>query len=358
MSFPRTKFIPLDVSFPALPVIRDNGSVLVATARSGCGKVVVIGKMTPLYKKGFEKLLTNCINYLVPADDRNTFCILPGLNPKVIGHVAQLYNDTCFDVVQVNDILGEVEQCAVIVASGSEKYTDDEDAAILEAVSDGAGLLVAGKVGANNDLTESVGITFITGKENRVTSNGVDMDLSPTDPNQCITIQPDYGGETPCNITSIGDRAFVPVEGIGAGYYGAGRIAIIGDQAMLTNLFEAQNNRFLLQQVMTFVSQSKVTCNCTMGCFSRCRRFELFSENYETEFGVTIPVKEVTETCGTCCIALNLRDIDIVDTNMLHAYVTDGGCLFLTCNDRRNLYDVDAINEFLLPFGFEIGFSG
>ena len=361
MTFPRTRFIPLDVSPPAIPVLIDNGSVLVAAsryfcgepeARRDCGKVVVSGKHTILFKKGFSTLVTNIINYLLPADDLRNICVLPGLNDKVLSRLSELYNDTCYNVVSVTDVLTEVKDCAVIIASARD-YTEDEDSAILDAVCDGAGLLVVGKRGANNDLTGSVGITFRVGSN--VRSNGVDIDLAPILPQQCLFGNLEFG-EAPCNITSLGELAFVPDEGIGVGYYGAGRVAIIGSQPILTNPELFQNSSIYLQTLLNFVSRSDVHCNCTLGCFTRCSVFETFSTNYRDIANVDLSVKEITEACGTCCVGLNLRDVDSIDAEALYAYVRDGGCLITTCRNSRR-YDNMAINAFLRPFGFEIAIS-
>ena len=362
VSFPRTGFISLDVSSPAIPVLSDNGFVLVAAARyscSGpggrrdCGKVVVSGKHTILFKTGFSALVTNIINYLLPAGDLRNICILPGLNQKVLRRLTELYNGTCWNVVPVAEILEEVKDCAVIVANAAGNYTDEEDKAILDAVCEGAGLLVVGKNGANNDLTGEAGITFNKGKENRVKSKGVDVNLVPIRPQQCLTSDLVFG-EDPCRITSVSDLAFVPSEGVGVGYYGAGRVAIIGSQPILTDPDLFQRNRLYIQDLLSFASQSKQNCSCTLGCFSRCGTFETFSANYATAFGVALPVKEITEACGTCCVVLNLRDVDGVDADALYAYVRGGGCLILTCRNRKT-YDINAINVFLGPFGFEIG---
>ena len=361
VSFPRTGFISLDVSPPAIPVLSDNGSVLVAAARyfcdgpggrRDCGKVVVSGKHTILFKTGFSALVTNIINYLFPADDLRNICILPGLNQKVLRRLTELYNGTCWNVVPVAEILEEVKDCAVIVANAARDYTDEEDKTIQDAVCEGAGLLVVGKNGANNDLTGEVGITFKKGKENRVKSKGVDVNLVPILPQQCLFGDLDFG-EAPCRITSVSDLAFVPSEGIGVGYYGAGRVAIIGSQPILTDPDLFQRSQTYLQTLINFVSRSNAHCNCTLGCFFRCPDFETFSANYKDFCDVTVFVEEITEACGTCCIALNLRDVDRVDADALYGYVRGGGCLILTCRNRR-AYNINAINVFLGPFGFEI----
>ena len=357
--FPRTGFIPLNVSPPAIPVLSDNGTVLVAAsryfcgepeARRDCGKVVACGKHTILFKRAFSTLVTNIINYLFPADDLRDICILPGLNDKSFRRLSQLYNGTCWKVVSVTDILAKVKDCAVIIASASMDYTEDEDKAILDGVCEGAGLLVVGKSGAKNDLTGEVGITFRKGE--RVKSKGVSMNLSPILPQQCLFGDLDFG-EVPCNVSSIDDLAFVPNEGIGVGYYGAGRVAIIGSQLILTNSDLFQRSQIYLQTLLNFVSRSDVHCNCTLGCFSRCSDFEKFSTNYKNVSEVSLTVRKITDACGTCCIALNLRDVDKVDADALYAYVRDGGCLILTCRNRKG-YHVNTINTFLRPFGFEI----
>ena len=361
MTFPRTRFIPLDVSPPAIPVLIDNGSVLVATsryfcgepeARRDCGKVVVSGKHTILFKKGFSTLVTNIINYLLPADDLRNICVLPGLNDKVLSRLSELYNDTCYNVVSVTDVLTEVKDCAVIIASASVVFTEDEDSAILDAVCDGAGLLVVGKRGANNDLTTRFGITFRTVRTERVTSSGVNINLVPIPPQQCLLGVLD-SEETPCNITSNSELATVPTEGIGVAYYGAGRVSVVGNQAILTNPDLFSRNSDYIQRLLAFTSQSKQYCNCSLGCFSRCTTFEQFSSNYANEFNVTLPVVEITEACGTCCVGLNLRDVDSIDAEGLYAYVRDGGCLITTCRNSRR-YDTVAINAFLGPFGLQV----
>ena len=355
MTFPRTKFIPLDVSPPAIPVLNDNGSVLVAASRYSCdgvscGKVVVSGKHTILFKKGFSTLVTNIINYLLPADDLRNICILPGLNDKVLSHLSELYNDTCFNVVSVTDVLTEVKDCAAIIASASTVYTEDEISAILDAVCYGGGLLVVGKRRAKNNLTSEVGITFRTGRG--VGSSGVNTSLVPISPQQCLSGVLELG-ETPCIITSNSELATVPAEGIGVAYYGAGRVSIIGNQAILTDPDLFSRNSDYIQRLLAFTSQSKENCNCSLGCFQRCTTFEQFSLNYANEFNVTLPVVEITEACGTCCVALSLRDVDRIDADALYAYVRDGGCLILTCRNSRR-YDIVAINAFLRPFGLEV----
>lgn len=354
VTFPKTNFIPLNVSPPAIPVLIDNGSVLVAASRYlcdgvACGKVVVSGKQNILIKKGFSTLVTNIINYLLPADDLRNICVLPGLNDKVLSRLSELYNDTCYNVVSVTDVLTEVKDCAVIIASASVVYTEDEDSAILDAVCNGAGLLVVGKRGANNDLTTNVGITFRT---ERAKSSGVNINLVPIPPQQCLLGVLD-SEETPCNITSNSELATVPTEGIGVAYYGAGRVSVVGNQAILTNPDLFSRNSDYIQRLLAFTSQSKQYCNCSLGCFSRCTTFEQFSSNYANEFNVTLPVVEITEACGTCCVGLNLRDVDSIDAEGLYAYVRDGGCLITTCRNSRR-YDTVAINAFLGPFGLQV----
>ena len=143
-------------------------------------------------------------------------------------------------------------------------------------------------------------------------------------------------------------------EGIGAAYYGAGRVLLIGNQAIVQNRDLARENIDFIKEAISFVQDCN-NCSCEIGYMMRGTPFKRLSKTLSDE-GIDVPAVEITEDemCTSCCVGINLGVIrgNNVDAEAVQEYVYNGGCLILTCPDAST--NVRPINDLLEPFGLEI----
>ena len=169
-----------------------------------------------------------------------------------------------------------------------------------------------------------------------------------------MAIMVDYGNKEPAEIKSIADNGFVVQEGIGAAYFGAGRVLLIGNQAIVQNRDLARENIDFIKEAISFVQDCN-NCSCEIGYMMRGTPFKRLSKTLSDE-GINVPAVEITEDemCTSCCVGINLGVIrgNNVDAEAVHVYVYNGGCLILTCPDAST--NVRPINDLLEPFGLEI----
>ena len=343
----------LEVSGDAFPFVEgDDGPVFVAT-RSGCGKVVVAGaqQIFTAFNSSERPLAVNILNWLSSAGGKEIGILRLSQDATTI--LTQAVEDTCFNVTTIpDDQQTNLDPYDILISHTRIDYDSMVDAAVVEAVNAGKSLFLFTRTRRNNnDLSGAFGITITN------TLTGVNVNVTPPsqpDPTDCMPTMVDYGNKKPAEIKSIADNGFVVQEGIGAAYYGAGRVLLIGNQAILQNRDLARENINFIKEAISFVQDCN-NCSCEIGYMMRGTPFKRLSKTLSDE-GIDVPAVEITEDemCTSCCVGINLGVIrgNNVDAEAVQEYVYNGGCLILTCPDAST--NVRPINDLLEPFGLEI----
>ena len=342
----------LDVSDDAFAFIDGADGPIAAAARCGCGRVVVLLNQGTL-NAHFDDLsqLVLCSLEWLTTGGKSIGVI--ALNNALKRQLTTFLNGTCFDIEDTT--VAEVENSTydILIVRASMTYTPEELETIVAAVKSGKSLLlVPQRAGRNdNDLPQSFGIT-ITDSSTPVVANITSPDQP--DPTDCMSTMVDYGNKEPAEIKSIADNGFVVQEGIGAAYYGKGRVLLIGQQAIFQNRGLSRKNTDFIKEAISFVQDCN-NCSCEIGYMMRGTPFRRLSKTLSDE-GCDVPAVEITkdEMCTSCCIGINLGVIrgNNVDAEAVQEYVYNGGCLILTCPDAST--NVRPINDLLEPFGLEI----
>ena len=343
----------LEVSGDAFSFIEgDDGPVFVAT-RAGCGKVVVAATQTifTAYNSSERPLVVNILNWLSSAGGKEIGILRLSQDATTI--LTQVVEDTCYNVTTIpDDQRTNLDPYDILISHTRIDYDSMVDAAVVEAVNAGKSLYLFTRTRRNNnDLSEAFGITITD------TLTDVNVNVTPPsqpDPTDCMPTMVDYGNKEPAEIKSIADNGFVVQEGIGAAYYGAGRVLLIGNQAILQNRDLARENIDFIKEAISFVQDCN-NCSCEIGYMMRGTPFKRLSKTLSDE-GIDVPAVEITEDemCTSCCVGINLGVIrgNNVDAEAVQEYVYNGGCLILTCPDAST--NVRPINDLLEPFGLEI----
>ena len=343
----------LEVSGDAFPFVEgDDGPVFVAT-RSGCGKVVVSASQDTFTgsNSSDHSLAVNILNWLSSAGGKEIGILR--LSQDATTLLIMELEDTCYNVTTIpDDQRTNLDPYDILISHTRIDFDSMVDAAVVEAVNAGKSLFLFTRTRRNNnDLSGAFGITITD------TLTGVNVNVTPPsqpDPTDCMPTMVDYGNKEPAEIKSIADNGFVVQEGIGAAYYGAGRVLLIGNQAIVQNRDLARENIDFIKEAISFVQDCN-NCSCEIGYMMRGTPFKRLSKTLSDE-GIEVPAVEITEDemCTSCCVGINLGVIrgNNVDAEAVQEYVDNGGCLILTCPDAST--NVRPINDLLEPFGLEI----
>ena len=343
----------LEVSGDAFSFLDGDDGPVFAAARSGCGKVVVSASRETFIDVGVPAipLTLSILNWLSSAGGKEIGILR--LSQVVTTVLTVLLEDTCYNVTTIpDDQRTNLDPYDILISHTRIDFDSMVDAAVVEAVNAGKSLFLITRTRRNNnDLSEAFGITIT----NALTDLNVNVTPpSQPDPTDCMPTMVDYGNKEPAEIKSIADNGFVVQEGIGAAYYGAGRVLLIGNQAILRNRDLARENIDFIKEAISFVQDCN-NCSCEIGYMMRGTPFKRLSKTLSDE-GIDVPAVEITEDemCTSCCVGINLGVIrgNNVDAEAVHVYVYTGGCLILTCPDAST--NVRPINDLLEPFGLEI----
>ena len=342
----------LNVSGEAFAFIDGEDGPISAATRCGCGRVVVLLNQGTLNEHfdDLSQLLLSSLEWL--STGGKSIGVIT-LNNALQEKLTSFLNGTCFDIEDTT--VAEIENCTydILIVRTKVTYTPEELETIVAAVKSGKSLLlVTQRVGNNdNNLPQSFGITITD-----VSTSTVANITSPSqpDPTDCMPTMVDYGNKEPAEIKSIANNGFVVQEGIGAAYYGKGRVLLIGHQAILRNRDLSRENIDFIKEAISFVQDCN-NCSCEIGYMMRGTPFKRLSKTLSDE-GIDVPAVEITEDemCTSCCVGINLGVIrgNNVDAEAVQEYVYNGGCLILTCPDAST--NVRPINDLLEPFGLEI----
>ena len=330
----------------------DDGPVFAAT-RAGCGKVVVSATQETFIDAGTPAipLMLSILNWLSSAGGKEIGILRLSQDATTI--LTVLLEDTCYNVTTIpEDQRTNLDPYDILISHSRIDYDSMVDAAVVEAVNAGKSLFLLTRTRRNNnDLSGAFGITIT----DELTDVNVNVTLpSQPDPTDCMSTMVDYGNKEPAEIKSIADNGFVVQEGIGAAYYGAGRVLLIGNQAIIQNRDLSRKNIDFIKEAISFVQDCN-NCSCEIGYMMRGTPFRRLSKTLSDE-GCDVPAVEITEDemCTSCCVGINLGVIrgNNVDAEAVQVYVYNGGCLILTCPDAST--NVRPINDLLEPFGLEI----
>ena len=343
----------LEVSGDAFSFVEgDDGTVFAAT-RAGCGKVVVGAKQEAFTTPNSSALplALSILNWLSSAGGKEIGILR--LSRDLTTVLTALLEDTCYNVTTIpEDQRTNLDPYDILISHSRIDYDSMVDAAVVEAVNAGKSLFLFTRAPSNNnDLSGAFGITIT------VARSDVNVTITPPsqpDPTDCMPTMVDYGNKEPAEIKSIADNGFVVQEGIGAAYYGAGRVLLIGNQAIIQNRGLSRDNIDFVKEAINFVQDCN-NCSCEIGYMMRGTPFRRLSKTLSDE-GCDVPAVEITEDemCTSCCVGINLGVIrgNNVDAEAVQEYVYNGGCLILTCPDAST--NVRPINDLLEPFGLEI----
>ena len=329
----------------------ENGPVF-AAARYGCGKVAVVGSQEELLRRSPNVqpvMLTSILRWLSSTGGKKIGIL--SLHGKLRGLIAAFHADTRYTVTNVASRF-DVEPYDILIAQTRTNFNNKVNRGILEAVKAGKSLLLVTRLSRNiNELSQTFGITITD------TLTDVNVAINPPelpDPSECITTEVDFGDFKPGEITSIADNGFVPQEGIGASYYGIGKVLVIGNQALFQRGSTFRENTDFITEALSWVQDCN-NCSCEVGYMMRGTPFVRMSK-YLEQMGKDVPAVEITpdEMCTTCCVGINLGVVrgDNVDAKAVQGYVYNGGCLILTCPNAAT--NIRPINDLLEPFGLEI----
>ena len=343
----------LEVSGDAFSFLEgDDGPVFAAT-RAGCGKVVVSASQETFTasNRSAHPLALNILNWLSSAGGKEIGILRLSQDATTI--LTALLKDTCYNVTTIpEDQRTNLDPYDILISHSRIDYDSTVDTAVVEAVNAGKSLFLFPRARRNNnDLSGAFGIT--------ITNELTDVNVTITPPSQlhpayCMQTMVEYGNKEPAEIKSIADNGFVVQEGIGAAYYGAGRVLLIGNQAIVQNRDLSRKNIDFIKEAINFVQDCN-NCSCEIGYMMRGTPFRRLSKTLSDE-GCDVPAVEITEDemCTSCCVGINLGVIrgNNVDAEAVQEYVYNGGCLILTCPDAST--NVRPINDLLEPFGLEI----
>jgi hypothetical protein len=342
----------LELSGDAFPFIEGDDGTVCAAVRSGCGKVVVCGSQEAFIGAGddIKPLLSNTFKWL-GSNGGKRVCVLSlggNLRPIVEGAL----NNTCFTITDPPSRT-ELDDCDILILQTRTNLNNPTNNAVIDAVKGGKALFLITRLSNNvNELPEEFGITITE------TLTDVEYTVPPPelcDPSEAITTEVDFGKFEPGEIASIADNGFVPQEGIGASYYGTGRVLVVGNQALFQRGSTFRENTDFICEALSWVQDCNKNCSCEVGYMMRGTPFVRMS-TYLKQIDKDVPAVEITpdEMCTTCCVGINLGVVrgDNVDAEAVQEYVYNGGCLILTCPNAAT--NIRPINDLLEPFGLEI----
>ena len=341
----------LEVSGDAFSVIEGDDGPVFAASRYGCGKVVVSASQEAIKSFGLDgnQVFSNILKWLASAGGK-TIGILSLRNEFRTALMAS-FNGSCFTIMSVTSRT-DLEPYDILVAQTRTDFRESIDQAIIAAVEAGKSLFLLTRPSRNNnDLSGTFGIT-ITEMLTDVNATVTPPELP--DPSECITTEVDFGDFEPGKIESTADNGFVPQEGIGASYYGTGRVLVVGNQALFQRGSTFRDNTDFITEALSWVQDCN-NCSCEVGYMMRGTPFVRMSK-YLEQIDKDVPAVEITpdEMCTTCCVGINLGVVrgDNVDAEAVQEYVYNGGCLILTCPNAAT--NIRPINDLLEPFGLEI----
>ena len=333
-------------------VVGDDGPAFAAT-RAGCGKVVVSGSQETFIasNRSARPVALSILNWLSSAGGKEIGILRLGQDATNL--LNAMLEGTCYNMTTIpDDQRTNLDPYDILISHTRIDFDSMVDAALVEAVNAGKSLFLFTRTRRNNnDLSEAFGITITD------MLTDVNVTFPPPiypDPTNCMPTMVDYGNKEPAEIKSIADNGVVVQEGIGAAYYGAGRVLLIGNQAILQNRDLARENINFIKEAISFVQDCN-NCSCEIGYMMRGTPFKRLSKTLSDE-GIDVPAVEIIEDemCTSCCVGINLGVIrgNNVDAEAVQEYVYNGGCLILTCPDAST--NVRPINDLLEPFGLEI----
>ena len=343
----------LEVSGDAFSFVEGVDGPVFAATRAGCGKVVVSASQDTFTASNSSErpLVINILNWLSSAGGKEIGILRLSQDATTV--LTDLLEDSCYNVTTIpEDQRTNLDPYDILISHSRIDFDSTVDAAVVEAVNAGKSLFLFTRTRRNNnDLSGAFGITIT----NELTDVNVNVTPpSQPDPTDCMQTMVDYGNKEPAEIKSIADNGFVVQEGIGAAYYGAGRVLLIGNQAILQNRGLSRKNIDFIKEAISFVQDCN-NCSCEIGYMMRGTPFRRLSKTLSHE-GCDVPAVEITEDemCTSCCVGINLGVIrgNNVDAEAVQEYVYNGGCLILTCPDAST--NVRPINDLLEPFGLEI----